>query len=218
VPAIAKDKGFLNWRTVWDFAGNAELKEKRENPNVLWDGDAVVIPSKLKREAKVVGGTAELVVKREEERIIHVRPLDFELQPLEGIRYQAKVGDPEINKGVIPPGGFITLQVPRKGGRGTLALFLSDNDDAPPLEWDFEIQNDVLSGSAEDEAQRLVNLAFATKLPPNDKKNEDHQLALVDYQSCVDKLVADDGAVAGEMVAMHDGGSCPDDDGSQGAA
>ena len=44
VPAIARARGFLDWRTVWDFAGNAELRKLRENPNVLWNGDKVVIP------------------------------------------------------------------------------------------------------------------------------------------------------------------------------
>jgi type VI secretion system secreted protein VgrG len=212
VPAIARKHDFINWRTVWDFAGNADLKKLRENPNVLWDGDTVVVPNKVKRTAEVVGGTGEFVVNREEERLVHIRPLDFDLRPLEGIRYQGKVGDPEMNKGFIPPGGFITLQVPQKAGRGRLALFFSDDDDAPPLDWDFDIQNEALTSSTEDEAQRLVNLGMATRLPPNDKKTPDYQLSLLAYQSRVDKPLDDGGSIAGEMVAMHDGGSCPDDD------
>jgi hypothetical protein len=53
---------------------------------------------------------------------------------------------------------------------------------------------------------------MATRLPPNDKKTPDYQLSLLAYQSRVDKPLDDGGSIAGEMVAMHDGGSCPDDD------
>jgi N-acetylmuramoyl-L-alanine amidase len=217
VPAIARDKGFLNWRTVWNFSGNAELKAKRENPNVLWDGDAVVVPSKLKREATVTGGTAEFVLNRQDERVVHVRPLDFDLQPLEGIRYKAKVGDPDINKGVIPPGGFVTLLVPPKAGRGVLVLLPSDDDDSG-LDWDFEIQEEALSSSTEHEAQRLINLSLGSKLPADENKGGDHRLAVVTYQSRIEKPHSEDAAIAGEMVAMHDGGDCPDDGGSEGQA
>ena len=43
---IAKQYGFGDWKTVWNDAQNAELKKKRQNPNVLLPGDVVVIPDK----------------------------------------------------------------------------------------------------------------------------------------------------------------------------
>jgi type VI secretion system secreted protein VgrG len=218
VPALARKHGFINWRTVWDFAGNAGLKALRENPNVLWEGDEVAIPSKVERHAEVTGGSAEFMVNREDEKLVRIRPLDFELQPFDGIRYQGKRDNTDINKGVIPPSGFIVLQVPIDARKGVLSLFLSNAADAKPLNWNFDIQDEVLANSTEDEAQRLINLGFATTLPKGDEKNDDYRLALAAYRECVGKPLDDDAALAEKMVAMHDGGGAADPDDGTGVA
>ncbi|HEY3068353.1 MAG TPA: peptidoglycan-binding protein [Methylomirabilota bacterium] len=47
---IAKKYGFVDYKTIWDHADNAELKRKRQNPNVLFPGDVVRIPDRTVRE------------------------------------------------------------------------------------------------------------------------------------------------------------------------
>jgi hypothetical protein len=42
--SIARDNGFSDYRTVWNHANNADLRAKRDNPNVLLPGDRVFIP------------------------------------------------------------------------------------------------------------------------------------------------------------------------------
>jgi hypothetical protein len=134
------------------------------------------------------------------------------------------LGDPEINRGVIPDDGFIVLHVPFDADSGTLSLFLSQDDGDPPLDWDFRIQQEALADSTEDKAQRLVNLGFATTLPEgdeqSDEQSDDQQLALLGYRACVGKPLDDDDAIVGDMVAMHDGGDepAPDEGGPQAVA
>ena len=208
VPALALDRGFRNWRTIWDFAGNAKLKKLRQNPNVLWDGDEVAFPKKFQRAAKVVGGGAEYVVNQKQEKIIWIRPVDFELQPMEGIRYQSDLGDPEINQGVIPPDGYIALQIPCDVQTGSVSLFLSEDEDAPPLEWQFEIQKDPLDPSTEGQARRLINLGLATRLPPPNRTTESHQAALASYRANAARPPDEDGAE--HLVGLHDGNDSPE--------
>lgn len=44
--SIAKDYGFSDYRTIWNRPENAQLKAKRQNPNVLYPRDVVFIPDK----------------------------------------------------------------------------------------------------------------------------------------------------------------------------
>jgi len=50
VAKIAKENGFVDYRTIWDHAKNQQLKNKRKNPNVLFPGDELYIPDKGDRE------------------------------------------------------------------------------------------------------------------------------------------------------------------------
>ena len=51
--SIAKAYGFTDYETIWNDPNNAELKQLREDPNVLFPGDVVYIPDReLRVEAK----------------------------------------------------------------------------------------------------------------------------------------------------------------------
>jgi hypothetical protein len=47
---IAKDFGFSDYHTIWDDPNNADLKQKRQDPNVLFPGDTLFIPDREARE------------------------------------------------------------------------------------------------------------------------------------------------------------------------
>jgi N-acetylmuramoyl-L-alanine amidase len=53
---LARKYGFSDYRTIWDHPNNAELKKKRQNPNVLSPGDKLFIPP---RETKEESGSTE---------------------------------------------------------------------------------------------------------------------------------------------------------------
>lgn len=54
--SIAYEHGFL-WKTLWNHPQNADLKQKRADPNVLLEGDVVHIPDK--REKQETGATEQ---------------------------------------------------------------------------------------------------------------------------------------------------------------
>jgi hypothetical protein len=47
---IAKTFGFSDWQTIWNHPNNADLKNQRQNPNVLYPGDVVYVPDRQLRE------------------------------------------------------------------------------------------------------------------------------------------------------------------------
>ncbi|MBK8258708.1 MAG: hypothetical protein IPK82_39380 [Polyangiaceae bacterium] len=48
--------GFADWKVIWNHPDNAELKQRRPKPGVLFEGDVVTIPDKtLKEEDRETG-------------------------------------------------------------------------------------------------------------------------------------------------------------------
>jgi len=47
---IAKEYGFTDYRTIWEHGPNAELRRKRENPNVLFPDDHLMVPERAIKE------------------------------------------------------------------------------------------------------------------------------------------------------------------------
>ena len=79
---IAGNFGFSDYRTIWDHPANAELKKKRENPNILHPGDSLFIPEK---ELKTESGATEQMhsFKRHGHQLkLRLRLLDFDNKPL----------------------------------------------------------------------------------------------------------------------------------------
>jgi N-acetylmuramoyl-L-alanine amidase len=48
--SIARKYGFASYKTIWEHGQNAELKNKRKNPNVIFPGDRLFIPDKGEKE------------------------------------------------------------------------------------------------------------------------------------------------------------------------
>src|SRR5262249_44370257 len=63
---IARQYGFVDYTTIWDHAQNADLRQKRQNPNVLLPGDRLYIPDKeLKSESRSTDRQHAFQIKRQ---------------------------------------------------------------------------------------------------------------------------------------------------------
>jgi hypothetical protein len=113
LPRIAAEHGFSDYHTIWLLPENAELRQRRPNPNVLLAGDQVFITD---REDKTVtaatGGRYRYVLKGQATRL-RIRLLDATGVPLASAAVQLTVdgkqaavttdGDGVLDQ-VVPPG------------------------------------------------------------------------------------------------------------------
>lgn len=137
--------------------------------------------------------------------------LDAELTPFAGIRYSANVGDPEINRGIAPDDGFITLDVPAGVESVVVSMHLSDNENDAPLEWKFDVRDDLFDDSAGHKVQRLINLGFADELLEGEDSTDASRIALARYRSCVENHKDSDDEVFANVASKHEGSAVGDD-------
>lgn len=116
---IAAKYGFLRMDTLWDAPENADLKKKRENPNVLLAGDQVVIPDKQARSVNAPTEMKHKFVARPQMLHLRVRVLDSHDEPLKSADCELTI-DGKTSKLTTDGDGYVETDVPMDASEGTL--------------------------------------------------------------------------------------------------
>ena len=118
--SIAAAHGFSTWKLIWDDASNAELKQKRKDPNVLYPGDILNLPDKdLKQESGGVDASHKFKLKAPPTSI-KVRLL-LDDKPRSGLKYELLVAGKTI-KGSTDGGGYVKADIPPDAASAILTL------------------------------------------------------------------------------------------------
>jgi LysM repeat protein len=116
---IAEQYG-IPWKTLWNHPDNADLKQSRKDPNVLYPGDTVNVPDKdLKEESRAVDARHKFKKKGEPTHIKIRLLLDDE--PRAGLRYQLVVNGTTSN-GSTDNGGYLREAIPPDATTGVLIV------------------------------------------------------------------------------------------------
>lgn len=114
---IAAQYGFP-WKTLWNHPDNAQLKELRKDPGVLFPGDVVSIPDKGLKEEPRPTDALHKFKKKAEPTHIKIRLL-LDDQPRTNLKYELDVAGANI-KGSTDGGGFVEADIPPDAANGTL--------------------------------------------------------------------------------------------------
>jgi hypothetical protein len=120
--SIAKTYGFPDYKVIWDDGANAELKQKRKNPNILFPGDIVVIPDlDLKQVDKAVEQTHNFVLDLGTVKLQLIIK-DDEDKPYANCKYDLKVGEKTFT-GNTDGSGKIQQEIPADASSGEVAIY-----------------------------------------------------------------------------------------------
>lgn len=119
IESIAYDHGFF-WETLWDHPNNAQLKNRRRDPNLLFRNDVVFIPEKrLKQES----GATEQRHRFKHKGVpatLRLRLLD-EGEPRANESYVLDV-DGQLFSGTTDADGILECFIPPEAKRGRLLM------------------------------------------------------------------------------------------------
>jgi hypothetical protein len=192
---IAESYGFVSSDTIWMHPDNADLRELRSSPNVLFAGDELAIPDKQQKQVECSTGSLHRFVLDESEVRLRLRFLDLARQPIPEAQAQADFGTPDAEQ--TDGDGLLTILVGRseRGGRvvlerGPVDVFIGHLD---PVEEETGVRGRLsnlgyLIGEIED-ADDVEELSFAL---------EEFQ---ADYELAVTKEIDD--ATRAKLVEIH---------------
>ncbi len=125
---LAYEGGFDSWKRVWDDPANAELRERRKDPQVLLPGDEVMLPPKTvePRESCPVDKVHRFRLTRPR-AWLNLRMLDDEGEPLAGADFELTV-DGEVHTGSTDDAGTISVEIRPNAHHAWLKLRLEEAD------------------------------------------------------------------------------------------
>jgi hypothetical protein len=118
---IAKENGFVDYRTIWDHAQNKQLKDKRKNPNVLAPGDQLFIPDKASREENAPTDQKHTYMAKTSKNILRLVLEDIYGKPIARAKCELRV-EGEVFQIVSGADGKIEHEIPATAQNAELVI------------------------------------------------------------------------------------------------
>jgi hypothetical protein len=153
--SIADAYGF-SWETVWNHPNNSALREKRNDPNVLYPGDELFVPDVEIKHVPRPNDQRHKFVKKGTPAKLNLRLLDDD-KPRSNLQYTLEVDGVSLS-GVTDGDGFVKQVLPPYARAGRLIL------GEEPTQEIYELQFGTVDPVETDEGVRgrLISLGFGT--------------------------------------------------------
>jgi hypothetical protein len=89
---ITERFGFSSYRTIWNDPKNADLRERRPNPNVLCPGDQIYIPERKSKTTDHPADAKHTFVVRKPVVVLRMVVQDGDGKPIESANYRLVAG------------------------------------------------------------------------------------------------------------------------------
>jgi N-acetylmuramoyl-L-alanine amidase len=113
VSKIAAQYGIPDWREIWDHAKNSDLRQKRQEPNVLFKGDRLFIPElQMGHEERPTNKKHRFILETSKKKLKLVLR-DWEDKPRKGIPCVLEINGQVSGKSVTTdPDGKLEFEIP----------------------------------------------------------------------------------------------------------
>ena len=154
ISSIAKDTGHF-WKTIWDEPANSELREIRQDPNVLLPGDRVTVPDIRPKQEPGETEMRHRFVRKGEPAMFRVRILEDD-EPRAGEPYTVEVIGGAPISGTTDADGLVQFNIPGSAKGGVLRVGEAEDQ----LELDLSFGHLSPVSEVTGVQQRLKNLGY----------------------------------------------------------
>jgi N-acetylmuramoyl-L-alanine amidase len=197
--SIAEKYGFRTYQTIWNHSDNAQLKNKRVNPNVLYPGDVLFIPDKTLRTEAIATGAVHVFQVMASNLRLSITIRDRAGKRLPNIACELEVDGQKIQL-TTNGDGHVEQAIPRGAQGGTFRV--------PDLNIESPVKIGHLDPMEEKSgfAGRLRNLGYYR----GDLENidQDQLLSAIEEFQCDSGLTVDGIAGPNTMAKLKDFHGC----------
>ena len=154
---IALKYGFADYRTIWDHPENASLKQKRQNPNILFPGDRLFIPDKKEKEESGSTEQHHRFVRKAQKLMLRIVARDLSDDPIANAPCELIV-DTRSFKLTTDGNGKIEQEIDKDAQRGQLTI--KDPKGATDIIIEFKIGHLDPVEEVTGQQARLNNLGY----------------------------------------------------------
>ena len=150
---IALKYGF-EWKKLWGLGENQTLKEKRGDPNVLFEGDEVFYPEKEKKNESGATEAKHTFKLPGVPFVLRIRLLNIDHKPLRDATWFCEIDGQRTAPAKTPANGLIVQKIPAKAG--SVKLFVGG------VEIPLKLRHLDPANTVRGIQQRLANLGYNT--------------------------------------------------------
>jgi N-acetylmuramoyl-L-alanine amidase len=190
---IAAENGFSDCNPIWDHPENAELKEHRQNPNVLYPGDRLFIPDMETKEESASTEQRHRFRYDGASLQLRLRIMDFDGKPLANTACRLHIHE-TVHELETDSDGLIEAHIRHNAEQGLLQF----DDPSLPFDVNIPIRIGYLNpiNTVTGQKARLKNLGYFGG-PVTDEESVEFRYAVEEFQCDFDLAV--DG-VCGEQT------------------
>ncbi|HLT37850.1 MAG TPA: peptidoglycan-binding protein [Enhygromyxa sp.] len=200
---IAQQYGFADWRTIYDHPDNAEFRELRPNPNLIYPGDEIHIPEPEPKQVSLPTTKQHKIRLTRPKIMLRIELRDELDEPLADKAFMLEFGA-SIYEGTTTGEGLLEQKIRAGEERGQLTLWMTDDREGERYCWDVAVGHldpvEELAGVR----QRLNNLGYYCE-PDGDELDDSLRLALRGFQHAteLDLSGEPDDATRAKLVELH---------------
>ena len=143
--SIAKKHKIANWKDIYLHPENATFRKMRPNPNIIMQGDEIVIPEITKRGVTVRTGRNHVFVVKDNAQKFQLQIMDHERKPLAGTK--VAVGLESVASPIFTNAkGVVEVLIPANAPSSFTLDIFSDTASTEPS-WQYEVQLSALDPS-----------------------------------------------------------------------
>lgn len=124
--SLAKQFGFVDYRTIFDHPQNADLKSLRQNPNILYPGDQVFIPDNNPKQISRPVDQKHRFKRKFKPAKLRVRLENDKHEAYANIRYRLTI-DGKQKEGRTTSDGMVDEIISPEAEQGTLDVWFQES-------------------------------------------------------------------------------------------